>query len=58
MNSYRITDEQRAYLDSLVCQRISTDPKNREIIDQFINTRNKWDNRVCNCTSYHFYPSW
>ena len=31
MNSYRITDEQRAYLDSLVCQRISTDPKNREI---------------------------
>ena len=41
MNSYRITDEQRAYLDSLVCQRISTDPKNREIIDQFINTRNR-----------------
>ena len=40
MSDYKITDQQRAYLNSLVCQRISSDPANRAIIDQFCNHRN------------------
>lgn len=40
MNSYRITNDQRAYLDSLVCQRISDDETNRAVIDKFSNDQN------------------
>ena len=39
MSNYRITQEQRAYLDSLVCQRISNDPANLEIIEKFQNNK-------------------
>ena len=41
MSNYRITKEQRAYLDSLVCQRISDDPANRAVIEKFTNPRNR-----------------
>lgn len=41
MNDYRITKEQRAYLDSLVCQRISKNQANRAIIGKFRNFRNR-----------------
>lgn len=40
MSIYRITKEQRAYLDSLVCQRISDDQLNQMAIDKFENYRN------------------
>lgn len=41
MSDYRITSQQRAYLDSLICQRISDDPANRAVIDKFVNYRNE-----------------
>ena len=41
MSNYRITKEQRSYLDSLVCQRISDDPANRAVIEKFTNPRNR-----------------
>lgn len=41
MSSYRITKEQRTYLESLVCQRISDDPANRAVIEKFTNPRNR-----------------
>ena len=37
MSDYRITKAQRAYLDTLVCQRISDDKANRAIISKFQN---------------------
>ena len=40
MSDYRITREQRAYLDSLVCQRISASRDNREYIQKFVNAQN------------------
>lgn len=39
MSNYRITQEQRAYLDSLVCQRISDDQANLAAIEKFENDR-------------------
>lgn len=39
VSDYRITKEQRAYLDSLVCQRISDDPANKATIEKFTNER-------------------
>ena len=40
MSDGRITPAQKAYLSSLVCQRISADKANREYIQKFINSRN------------------
>lgn len=40
MSDYRITKAQRAYLDTLVCQRISEDKANRAIIETFRNATN------------------
>ena len=40
MNSDKITKAQRAYLDSLVCQRISRDQVNKTMIENFENHRN------------------
>lgn len=40
MSNYRITKEQRDYLDSLVCQRISDDEMNKAAIAKFRNTKN------------------
>lgn len=40
MNEYRITKAQRAYLQSLVCQRISNDGANRAVIEKFLNYKN------------------
>ena len=40
MGAYRITREQRAYLDSLVCERISSNKDNREVVQKFLNLRN------------------
>lgn len=40
MGAYRITREQRAYLDSLVCERISSNKDNREVVQKFVNLRN------------------
>ncbi len=37
MGEFRITKEQKAYLDSLVCQRISEDAANKKCIEEFIN---------------------
>ena len=36
MSEFRITKEQKAYLDSLVCQRISDDESNKQCIAEFI----------------------
>ena len=35
MSEYKITKQQKAYLESLVCQRISRDEANRQVIDAF-----------------------
>ena len=35
MSDYRMTKEQKAYLDSLVCQRISKTEANRQVIEDF-----------------------
>ena len=40
MNNTRITKAQRAWLDSLVCRRISRDQANKALAEQFINYRN------------------
>jgi hypothetical protein len=40
MSDFKITKEQKAYLDSLVCQRISDDKANRDVIDTFSNYEN------------------
>lgn len=40
MSDGRITPAQKAYLSSLVCQRISADKANREYVQKFINYRN------------------
>lgn len=40
MSEYRITREQRAYLDTLVCERISSNKDNREFVQKFMNHRN------------------
>lgn len=40
MSDYRINQAQRDYLNKLVCQRISKDKANREIIDKFQNAKN------------------
>ena len=40
MSNFRITKEQRDYLDSLVCQRITDDPANSKVIEKFMNFRN------------------
>ena len=40
MNNDKITKAQRAYLDSLVCQRISRDQVNKTMIENFENYRN------------------
>ena len=37
MSGYKMTKEQKAFLDSLVCQRISSDEANREVIKAFRN---------------------
>ena len=37
MPSYKMTKEQKAYLDSLVCQRISKDDANKQVIEVFCN---------------------
>lgn len=39
-NTYKLTDKQKAYLDSLVCQRISKDEANKDVIEAFINYTN------------------
>ena len=35
MSEYKMTKEQKAFLDSLVCQRISADAANKEVIEKF-----------------------
>ena len=35
MSEYKITKQQKAYLESLVCQRISRDEANKQVIDAF-----------------------
>ena len=40
MSDPKITKDQRAYLDALVCQRISDDPENIKIIEKFRNFKN------------------
>ena len=40
MTDYKITKKQRSYLDSLVCQRVSDDPANKEMIRNFTNEFN------------------
>lgn len=40
MSSFKITKEQKEYLDSLVCQRISDDDENKEFIKNFVNNLN------------------
>lgn len=40
MSNYKITRQQRDYLNSLVCQRISADQLNRFAIDKFENGKN------------------
>ena len=37
MTDYKLTPEQRKYLDSLVCQRVTDDKANKEIIKNFKN---------------------
>ena len=37
----RITEEQRAILDSLVCERLSCNPSNMREIDSFFNSKNE-----------------
>lgn len=37
MPNYKITKEQKEYLDSLVCQRISDDEVNKQVIEAFSN---------------------
>ena len=39
MSEYRITKEQKAYLDSLICQRISRADANRQVIEDFSQAR-------------------
>ena len=40
MTDYKLTPEQRKYLDSLVCQRVTDDKANKEIIKNFKNMVN------------------
>ena len=40
MDTYRITEEQKAYLNSLVCQRLTADPDNEFFLDTFENNIN------------------
>jgi hypothetical protein len=40
MSGYAITKQQKDYLATLVCQRISDDAENRELIEGFTNFRN------------------
>ena len=40
MSTYQISKEQKAYLDSLVCQRITADPNNEFLLDTFKNNIN------------------
>lgn len=37
----RLNKDQRAYLDTLICQRISDDEANRELISKFANDQNR-----------------
>lgn len=37
----RITEEQRAILDSLVCERLSRNSSNMREIDSFFNSKNE-----------------
>ena len=39
--SYRITEKQREWLDSLNCQRISADDRNLREVETFVNTLNE-----------------
>lgn len=59
----RITDTQEAYLNSLVCQRLSRDPENRQLIRNFKCARNKglaaqlryyaWEEDESGATTYY-----
>lgn len=40
MEDHKLNDEQKAYLKSLVCQRLAEKPENREFIQGFVNMRN------------------
>jgi hypothetical protein len=42
MPDYKITPKQKAYLDSLVCQRISDDEANRQLIEIFSNPKSSY----------------
>lgn len=40
LTMYKLTKEQKVCLDSLVCQRISEDDENKQVIQKFKNSRN------------------
>ena len=40
MPDYRITQNQREYLETLVCQRLSDDDANKELVKYFENVKN------------------